>query len=110
MSGRDAAAAVGLWALFNAALAVMLLLFGTTPVQQGAWWLAVAALLAIVVLALRAAEPRVRRIPEASGGAVVLALAIAMLALGAGLGLWAALIGVELIVVAAVLLARERGR
>jgi hypothetical protein len=110
MSGRGAAIAVGLWALFNAGLAVMLVFFGTTPVQQGAWWLAVAALLVIVVLALRAADPPVRRIPEASGGAVVLALAIAMLALGAGIGLWAALIGVELAIVAAVLLARERRR
>jgi hypothetical protein len=106
--GRSAALAVGLWALFNAALAALLLGFRHNAVQLISYWLAVATVLVIALLALRASEPGVRRVPEASAGTIVLAVAIAFLVLGAGLGLWAALLGAGLAVVAIVVLLRER--
>jgi hypothetical protein len=108
VTGRSAAVAVGLWALFNAALAALLHGFRHNAVQLVSYWLAVATVLVIAVLALRAHDPRVRRVPEASAGTVVLALAIAFLVLGAGLGLWAALLGAGLAVVSIVVLLRER--
>ena len=106
--GRSAALAVGLWGLFNAALAGLLLGFRHNAVQLVSYWLAVATVLAIALLALRASEPTVRRVPEASAGTIVLAVAIAFLVLGAGLGLWAALPGAGLAVVSIVVLLRER--
>jgi hypothetical protein len=108
LTGRSAAVAVGLWALFNAALAALLLGFRHNAVQLISYWLAVATVLVIAVLALRADDPRVRRVPEASAGTIVLAVAITFLVLGAGLGLWAALLGAGLAVVALVVLLRER--
>jgi len=107
VSGRDAAAAVGLWALFNALLAALLLGFRNNLVEMLSWVCAVATLLVIVALALRSADPRVRRLPEASAGALLLAGAVALLVLGAGVGLWAALIGAGLALVGLVVLARE---
>jgi hypothetical protein len=106
--GRSAAIAVGLWALLNAALAALLLGFRHNAVQVISYWLAVATVLAIALLALRAADPPVRLVPEASAGTVLLAVAIALLVLGAGIGLWAALFGAGLAVVSIVVLLRER--
>jgi len=60
------------------------------------------------LIALLARDPGRRALPQASGGSVVLALAVAFLALGAGLGLWAALCGAALGVVGVVLLVTER--
>jgi hypothetical protein len=107
VSGRGAAAVVAVWALFNALLAALLLGFRNNSVEILSWVATVATLLAIVALALRSADRRVRRLPEASAGALVLAVAIALLVLGAGVGLWAALIGAGLAVVALVVLGRE---
>ena len=107
MTGRGAAGAIALWALFNALLAGLLLGFRNSSVQILSWVATVATLLVIVALALRSADRRVRRLPEASTGALVLAVAIALLVLGAGVGLWAALIGAGLAVVALVVLGRE---
>jgi hypothetical protein len=107
VSGRGAAGAIALWALFNALLAALLLGFRNNLVQMLSWVAAVTTLLVIVVLALRSADPRARRLPDASAGALVLAVALTLLALGAGVGLWAALIGAGLAVVALVLLGRE---
>jgi hypothetical protein len=107
VSGRGAAAVVGVWALFNAALAGLLLGFRNSSVEILSWVAAVATLLVIVALAMRSADPRVRRLPEASAGALVLAVAVTLLVLGAGVGLWAALIGAALTLVALVVLARE---
>jgi hypothetical protein len=108
MTGRGAAVAVGLWALFNAALAALLLGFRHNAVQLVSYWLAVTAVLVIAVLAMRAHDPGVRRVPEASAGTIVLAVAIVLLVLGAGIGLWAALLGAGLTVVSIVVLLRER--
>jgi hypothetical protein len=107
MSGRDAAAVVGLWAVLNALLAALLLGFRNNLVEMLSWVATVTTLLVIVALALRSADPRLRKLPEASAGALVLAVAVALLALGAGVGLWAALIGAGLALVALVVLRRE---
>jgi hypothetical protein len=107
VSGRGAAGAIALWALFNALLAALLLGFRNSLVEMLSWAAAVATLLVIVALALRSADPTARRLPEASAGALVLAVAIVLLVLGAGVGLWAALIGAGLAVVALVVLGRE---
>jgi len=107
VSGRGAAGAIALWALFNALLAALLLGFRNNLVQMLSWGSAVATLLVIVALALRSADPRARRVPEASAGALILGVAIVLLVLGAGVGLWAALIGAGLALVALVVLARE---
>jgi hypothetical protein len=107
VSGRGAAGAIALWAVFNALLAALLLGFRNNLVQMLSWVGVVATLLVIVALALRSADPRVRRVPEASAGALILATAIVLLVLGAGVGLWAALIGAGLALVALVVLARE---
>jgi hypothetical protein len=107
VSGRGAAGAIALWALFNALLAALLLGFRNNLVQMLSWVSVVATLLVIVGLALRSADPRARRVPEASAGALILGVAIALLVLGAGVGLWAALIGAGLVLVALVVLGRE---
>jgi hypothetical protein len=107
VSGRGAAVVVAIWALFNALLAALLLGFRHNLVEMLSWAATVATLLAIVALALRAADRPVRRLPEASAGALVLAVAVALLVLGAGVGLWAALIGAGLALVALVVLVRE---
>jgi hypothetical protein len=108
LTGRSAAVAVGLWGLFNAALAALVLGFRHNAVQVISYWLAVGLVLVIAVLALRANDPAVRRVPEASAGTIVLAVAIAFLILGVGLGLWAVVLGAGLVVVSIVVLLRER--
>jgi hypothetical protein len=107
VSGRGAAGAIALWALFNALLAALLLGFRNNLVEMLSWASAVATLLVIVAFALRSADPRARRVPEASAGALILAMAIVLLVLGAGVGRWAALIGAGLALVALVVLGRE---
>jgi hypothetical protein len=107
MTGRGAAGAIALWALFNALLAALLLGFRNNLVEMLSWVAAVATLVVIVALSLRSADRHVRRLPQASAGAFVLAVAMVLLAVGAGVGLWAALIGAGLALVALVVLARE---
>ncbi|HEX7297732.1 MAG TPA: hypothetical protein VF257_01915 [Solirubrobacteraceae bacterium] len=107
MSGRGAAVAVGIWALFNAVLAALLLGFRNNLVEMLSWGATIATLLVIVALALRSGDPPVRVVPEASASAVLVAVAVALLVLGAGVGLWAALLGGGLALVALILLARE---
>jgi drug/metabolite transporter (DMT)-like permease len=107
VSGRGAAVVVAIWAVLNALLAALLLGFRNNLVEMLSWAATVATLLAIVALALRSADRPMRRLPEASAGALVLAVAVTLLVLGAGVGLWAALIGAGLALVALVLLVRE---
>jgi hypothetical protein len=107
MTGRGAAGAIALWALLNALLAALLLGFRNNLVEMLSWVAAVATLVVIVALSLRSADRHVRRLPQASAGAFVLAVAMVLLAVGAGVGLWAALIGAGLALVALVVLARE---
>jgi hypothetical protein len=106
--GRDAAVALAIWAAFNAALAGLLLGFRHNWVQVADYWLAVAGVLAYAGLSLLARDRGVRRLPEASAGAAILALAVVLLFVGASVGLFAALIGAGLAVVALVVLVRER--
>jgi hypothetical protein len=106
--GRDAAAAIAVWALFNAALAGMLVGFRHHWFQLADYGLAVVGVVAIAVLALRGRDPRVRWVPEASAGAVLLAVAVVLLAVSPGAGLWAAFVGGGAMVVAVVVLVRER--
>jgi heme A synthase len=108
VSGRDGGWAIALWALFNAGLAALLLGFRNNAVELLSYWGAVGTLVVIVVLARRSRDRPLRRLPEASAGALLLAAAVAFLGLGAGIGLWAALIGAGLAIVAFVTLMRER--
>jgi hypothetical protein len=106
--GRDAALWIGLWTVFNVVLSALLFVFTNDLMTHAVSWLAIAWLLPVIGIALLARDPGRRVLPQASGGSVVLALAVAFLALGAGLGLWAALCGAALGVVGVVMLVMER--
>jgi hypothetical protein len=69
------------------------------------------AILVVLVVALgaaRARDPGERWVPEASASAALGAGALALLALGAVAGLWAALIGAGLLLLALIAAVRER--
>jgi hypothetical protein len=106
--GRDAALWIGLWTVFNVVLSALLFVFTSDLMTHAVSWLAIVWLLPVIGIALLARDPGRRALPQASGGSVVLALAVAFLALGAGLGLWAALCGAALGVVGVVMLVMER--
>jgi hypothetical protein len=106
--GRDAAAWIGLWTVFNVVLSALMFVFTDDLMTHAVYWLAVFWLLPIIGIALLAGDRERRSLPHASGGAVVLALGVAFVALGAGLGLWAALTGAALGVVGVVMLVTER--
>jgi hypothetical protein len=106
--GRDAAAWIGLWTVFNVVLSSLLFVFTDDLMTHVVYWLAIVWLLAVIVIALLAREPARRSLPQASGGSVVIALGVAFVALGAGLGLWAALTGAALGVIGVVMLVTER--
>jgi hypothetical protein len=108
VSGRGAALALAGWAALNAALAGLLLGFRHNWVQVAEYWATPAFVLLLALVALRSRDRPRRVVPDASAGAAVLALGIALLAIGAGFGLWAALLGAGLVLVALALLARER--
>jgi hypothetical protein len=106
--GRDAALWIGVWTVFNVVLSALLFVFTSDLMTHAVSWLAIVWLLPVIGIALLARDPGRRALPQASGGSVVLALAVAFLALGAGLGLWAALCGAALGVVGVVMLVMER--
>ena len=108
MRGRDAALWIGLWTVLNVVLSALLFVFTVDVMTHVVSWLALVWLLAVIGIALLARDPGRRALPQASGGSVVLALAVAFLALGAGLGLWAVLCGAALGVVGVVMLVMER--
>jgi formate hydrogenlyase subunit 3/multisubunit Na+/H+ antiporter MnhD subunit len=109
VTGRDAAAAIAVWALFIAALAGLLLAFTTTDaVNLIAFWAAVTWIACVALLAMRGRDPERRRVPEASASAVVVAVGVALLVIGAGIGLWAALLGAGVLLVGLAFLVRER--
>lgn len=110
MKGRDAAVAVAVWALFNAALAGMLAGFRHHWFELADYWLAVAGVVAIAILAVFAVDRPVRRVPEASAGAALLGVAVVLVAVSPGAGLWSALVGGGLAIVALIVLARERAQ
>lgn len=108
MRGRDAAVAAGVWALFNAVLAAMLLGFRHHWFQVADYGLAVLGVAVVAVLALRAADRPLRRLPEASAGAALLATAIALVVASPAAGRWALWVGCGLVLVSLAVLARER--
>ena len=107
---RNAAPAL-VWGALLAALAAMLALWTSDLVAVA---LLPGAVLVVLVVALGTArardDPAERWVPEASASGVLGACALTLLALGAVAGLWAALVGAGLLVVALVAAVRERWR
>ena len=99
---------VALWALLLAALATLLALWTGDLVTVVLLPSAVLVVLGMALAAGRAREPVERVVPEASASSLLAAVGIALLALGAVAGLWAALIGAGLLVLAIVAAVRER--
>ena len=108
MRGRDAAVAIAVWAAFNLVLSSLMFVFTDDLMSHAVYWLAVFWLVPVIALAVVARDRGTRRVPHASGGAALLAFALALVALGAGVGLWAVLSGAAVGVVAAVMLVMER--
>jgi hypothetical protein len=106
--GRDAAVAIGVWTVFNIVLSSLMFVFTDDLMSHAVYWLAIFWLLPLVGIALLARDRAQRTLPQASGGSVVVALALALVAIGAALGLWAALCGAALGVVGLAMLAMER--
>jgi hypothetical protein len=106
--GRDAAVVVALWGALNLALATLMFAFTTDLMSHVVYWVAVVFVFAMAVPAWFARDPARRRLPEASGGTVAIAVGLAFLALGAALGIWAVLMGVAGVLVGLVLLGMER--
>jgi hypothetical protein len=106
--GRDAAILAAAWGLLNLALATLMFAFTTDLMSHVVYWLAVGFVFALVVPAWFARDPPQRLVPEASAGTVAVAVGLVFLALGAGLGIWAVLMGIAGLVTGLVLLAMER--
>ena len=102
------AAPVLAWAALLAALAAMLALWTGDLVAVALLPGAVLVVLVVAVGAARARDPAERRVPEASASGLLAAGGLALLAVGAVAGLWAALIGAGLLVLAVVAAVRER--
>jgi hypothetical protein len=96
------------WALLLAGLAALLALWTGDLVEVVLLPGAVLVVLGVAVAVGRARDPVERVVPEASASALLAAGGIALLALGAVAGLWAALIGAGLLVLAIVAAVRER--
>jgi hypothetical protein len=101
---------VALWALLLAGLATLLALWTGDLMTVVLLPSAVLVVLGVAVAFGRAREPVARAVPEASASGLLAAVGIALLALGAVAGLWAALIGAGLLVLAIVAAVRERVR
>jgi uncharacterized membrane protein YhaH (DUF805 family) len=106
--GRDAALWIGVWTVFNIVLSSLMFVFTDDLMTHTVYWLAIFWLLPLIGIALLARDRGRRSLPQASGGSVVLALAIAFVAVGAALGPWAALCGAALGVVGVAMLVTER--
>jgi hypothetical protein len=96
------------WAVLLLALAVMLALWTSDLVAVALLPAAVVIVLVVAAGAARTRDREERALPEASASAVLAAAGLALLALGAVAGLWAALLGAGLLVVAIVAAVRER--
>jgi hypothetical protein len=96
------------WAALLAALAAMLALWTGDLVAVALLPGAILVVLVVAAGTARARDPAERRVPEASASGVLGACALVLLALGAVAGLWAALIGAGLLVLALVAAVRER--
>jgi hypothetical protein len=96
------------WALLLAGLATLLALWTGDVMEVVLLPSAVLAVLGVAVAVGRARDPVAGVVPEASASSLLAAGGIALLALGAVAGLWAALIGAGLLVLAIVAAVRER--
>jgi hypothetical protein len=96
------------WAALLAALAAMLALWTGDLVAIVLLPGAVIVVLVVAVGAARARDPVERVVPEASASGPLAAGGLALMALGAVAGLWAALIGVAVLLLAIVAAVRER--
>jgi len=96
------------WAALLGALATMLALWTGDLVAVALLPGAVLVALVVALGAARARDPGERWVPEASASGVLGACALALLALGAVAGLWAALIGAGVLVLALIAAVRER--
>jgi hypothetical protein len=99
---------MAVWLVFLAVLSSLMFVFTDDLMSHVVAWLAIFWLLPVIGVALLARDRGRRLLPQASGGSVVLALALALVAIGAALGLWAALCGAALGVVGIAMLAMER--
>ena len=90
------------------ALALMLVLWTGDLVAIALLPGAILVVLVVALGAARAREPQEQRVPEAAASAILGAGGVALLALGAVAGLWAALIGAGLLVLALIAAIRER--
>jgi hypothetical protein len=108
MRGRPVALVIAAWGLANLALATLMFAFTTDLMSHVVYWLAVVFVFAVAVPAWFARDPPRRRLPEASAGTVAIAVGLAFLALGAGLGIWAVLTGLAVMLIGLVLLGMER--
>jgi hypothetical protein len=99
---------VALWALLLAGLATLLALWTGDLMEVVLLPGAVLVVVGVAVAVGRARDPVERVVPEASASGLLAAVGIALLALGAVAGLWAALIGAGLLVLAIVAAVRER--
>jgi hypothetical protein len=99
---------VAFWALLLAGLATLLALWTGDLMTVVLLPSAVLVVLGVAVAVGRARDPVERVVPEASASGLLAACGIALLALGAVAGLWAALIGAGLLVMAIVAAVRER--
>jgi hypothetical protein len=97
-----------LWALLLAGLAALLALWTGDLVEVVLLPGAVLVVLGVAVAVVRARDPVEAVVPEASATGLLAAGGIALLALGAVAGLWSALIGAGLLVLAIVAAVRER--
>jgi hypothetical protein len=102
------AAPVLAWAALLAGLATMLALWTGDLIAIALLPGAILVVLVVAVGAARAREPGAGWVPDASASGVLGAWALALLALGAVAGLWAALIGAGLLVLALIVAVRER--
>jgi uncharacterized membrane protein YfcA len=96
------------WAALLAMLAAVLALWTGDAVTMALLPAAIAIVLLVALASRRAADPRERVVPDATASAPLAACGLAGLAVGAVAGLWAALVGAGLLVVAIIAAVRER--
>jgi hypothetical protein len=98
------------WAALLALTATGLLLWSDDTVADVLLPSAVLVALLLAAGALRAREPAAVRVRDTSLGGPLLALGLAGVALGAAVGAWASLMGLGVLLLAALAAVRERGR
>ncbi|MCW3048982.1 MAG: hypothetical protein JWO74_3266 [Solirubrobacterales bacterium] len=108
MRGRRAALYVAAWALILALLAVPLFLWHSHGLEKAQAPAAVLVTLVIAALALAGRNPSRRVLPDASAAPFLIAAGLTLMAAAWAVGPWAAVMGGWCVVIALVVLARER--